>query len=79
MAKVECDRTKPTQALAKLLKIARTKDVPPGQAAAFTIEAQKIALFNVEGTHHAIGYTCTMNISKNGARESVGLPGSGIS
>ena len=28
---------------AKLLKIAKTKDVPPGQAAAFTIEGQKIA------------------------------------
>ena len=39
----------------KLLKIAQTKDVPPGQAAAFTIEGQKIALFNVEGTYHAIG------------------------
>ena len=44
---------------AKLLKIAKTKDVPPGQAAAFTIEGQKIALFNVEGTYHAIGDTCT--------------------
>src|SRR5260370_25998578 len=43
----------------KLLKIAQTKDVPPGQAAAFTIEGQKIALFNVEGTYHAIGDTCT--------------------
>jgi nitrite reductase (NADH) small subunit len=51
---------KPTQAfMAKLLKIAKTKDVPPGQAAAFTIEGQKIALFNVEGTYHAIGDTCT--------------------
>jgi nitrite reductase/ring-hydroxylating ferredoxin subunit len=36
--------------MAKLLNIAKTKDVPPGQAAAFTIEGQKIALFNVEGT-----------------------------
>src|SRR5262245_27987143 len=27
--------------MAKLLKIAETKDVPPGQAAAFTIEGQK--------------------------------------
>jgi nitrite reductase/ring-hydroxylating ferredoxin subunit len=44
--------------MAKLLKIAKTKDVPPGQAAAFTIEGQKIALFNVEGTC-AIGDTCT--------------------
>ena len=40
-------------------KIAKTKDVPPGQAAPFTIEGQKIALFNVEGTYYAIGDTCT--------------------
>ena len=45
--------------MAKLLKIAKTKDVPPGQAAAFTIEGQKVALFNVEGTYYAIGDTCT--------------------
>src|SRR5260370_7094884 len=45
--------------MAKLLKIAKTKDVPPGEAAAFTIEGQKIALFNVEGTYYAIGDTCT--------------------
>jgi nitrite reductase (NADH) small subunit len=45
--------------MAKLLKIAKTKTVPPGQAAAFTIEGQKIALFNVEGTYYAIGDTCT--------------------
>jgi len=45
--------------MAKLLKIAKTKDVPPGEAAAFTVEGQKIALFNVEGTYYAIGDTCT--------------------
>lgn len=48
-----------SKAMAKLLKIAETKDVPPGQAAAFTIEGQKIALFNVEGTYYAIADTCT--------------------
>src|SRR6266436_6987095 len=45
--------------MAKLLKIAKTEDVVPGQAAAFTIEGKKIALFNVEGTYYAIGDTCT--------------------
>src|SRR6266481_2091857 len=40
-------------------RMAKTKDVPPGQAAAFTIEGQKIALFNVKGTYYAIGDTCT--------------------
>jgi len=45
--------------MTKLLQIAETKDVPPGQAAAFTIEGHKIALFNVEGTYYAIGDACT--------------------
>jgi nitrite reductase/ring-hydroxylating ferredoxin subunit len=31
----------------------------PQSAAAFTIEGQKIALFNVEGTYYAVGDTCT--------------------
>ena len=44
---------------AKLIKIAATKDVPPSQAAVFTVERQRIALFNVEGTYYAIGDTCT--------------------
>jgi hypothetical protein len=35
--------------MAKLVKIAETKDLTPGQAAAFDVEGQKIALFNAEG------------------------------
>jgi len=46
-------------AMAKLVKIAETKDLTPGQAAAFDVEGQKIALFNIEGTFYAIGDTCT--------------------
>ena len=45
--------------MAKLVKIAAARDVPPGQAAVFTVERQRIALFNVEGTYYAIGDTCT--------------------
>ena len=45
--------------MARLIKIAEAKDVPAGQAAAFTIEGQKIALFNVEGAYYAIADTCT--------------------
>ena len=45
--------------MAKLIKIAAINDVPLGQAAAFTVESQRIALFNVEGTYYAIGDTCT--------------------
>ncbi len=44
--------------MARLIKIAEAKDVPPGQSAAFTIEGQKIALFNVEGAYYAIGDAC---------------------
>ena len=45
--------------MAKLIKIAAVKDVPPGQGAAFTVEGLEIALFNVEGTYYAIGNSCT--------------------
>src|SRR5260370_7584602 len=37
----------------------READVLPGQAAAFTVEGQRIALFNVEGTYYAIADACT--------------------
>ena len=53
------NQNKTQNIMAKLLKLAETKDVTPGQAAAFTVEGQKIALFNVEGTYYAIGDTCT--------------------
>ena len=45
--------------MAKLIKIATVSDVPPGQGAAFTVEGQRIALFNVEGAYYAIGDSCT--------------------
>ena len=45
--------------MATLIKIAETTALAPGQAAAFTVEGQKIALFKVEGTYYAIGDTCT--------------------
>ena len=45
--------------MAKLIKIADTTDLAPGQATAFTVEGQRIALFNVEGTYYAIDDTCT--------------------
>ena len=45
--------------MAKLIKIAEAKDMPPGQRAAFTVEGQRIAIFNVEGIYYAIGDGCT--------------------
>ena len=44
--------------MAKLIKVAETKDLPPGSAAAFEVEGQSIALFNVAGTFYAIDDTC---------------------
>jgi nitrite reductase/ring-hydroxylating ferredoxin subunit len=45
--------------MAKLIKIAANKDVPPGQNAVFAVEGQRIALFNVHGTQYAIDESCT--------------------
>jgi nitrite reductase/ring-hydroxylating ferredoxin subunit len=45
--------------MAKLVKIAKVKDVPPGQAAAYKVEGKRIALYNVDGTFYATGDTCT--------------------
>ena len=45
--------------MTKIIKIATVSDVPPGQGAAFTVEGQRIALFNVEGAYYAIGDSCT--------------------
>ena len=36
--------------MAKLIKIAETKDLPPGKALAFDVEGLRIAVFNVGGT-----------------------------
>src|SRR5712691_2136115 len=42
-----------------LIKLTGVKDLLPGQAAAFTVEGQRVALFNVEGTYYAIADTCS--------------------
>ena len=44
--------------MAKLTKIAETRDVPPGQANCFQVEGESIAVFNVGGTFYAIEDTC---------------------
>ena len=45
--------------MAKLIKVAETKDLPPGKAAAFEVEGMRIAVFNVDGSYYAIDDTCT--------------------
>jgi nitrite reductase/ring-hydroxylating ferredoxin subunit len=47
--------------MVKLVKVAETKDLLPGQAAAFDVAGQTIAMFNVEGTLYAIDNTCPHN------------------
>jgi nitrite reductase/ring-hydroxylating ferredoxin subunit len=41
------------------IKVAQVQEVPPGTAKQITVNGQTIALFNVEGTYHAIDDTCT--------------------
>jgi len=43
----------------EFVKVAKTSDIPPGEAKAVDIGAKRIAIFNVEGTYHAIYDTCT--------------------
>ena len=43
----------------KLVKIAQTGDLSPGEGKVFEAEGQTIALFNVDGTFYAIENTCT--------------------
>jgi len=42
-----------------LHKVATTKDLPPRSARAFQVAGRSIAVFNVEGTIHAIDNDCT--------------------
>ena len=40
-------------------KVADLKDLPPGKSACVEFGGEKVALFNVDGTVHAIADTCT--------------------
>ncbi len=45
--------------MSRLVKIAQTGDLSPGEGKVFEAEGQTIALFNVDGTFYAIENTCT--------------------
>ncbi len=45
--------------MGRLVKVAETKDVPPGTARAVDVEGRTVALFNIGGTYYAIDDTCT--------------------
>src|SRR2546427_11562814 len=44
--------------MAKLVKVAETKNLTPGKATAVEVEGNRIAVFNVDGTFYAIDDTC---------------------
>ncbi len=45
--------------MAGFVKVARTDEIAPGQGKMVEVSGKKIALFNVEGSFHAIDNTCT--------------------
>jgi 3-phenylpropionate/trans-cinnamate dioxygenase ferredoxin component len=45
--------------MAGFVKVAKTDEVAPGQGKMVEVSGKKIALFNVEGSFHAIDDTCT--------------------
>ena len=44
--------------MANFVKAAQVADVPPGAGRCVTVVGKEIALFNVDGTFHAIDNTC---------------------
>jgi nitrite reductase (NADH) small subunit len=45
--------------MADFVKVAKTDEIPPGHGKMVEVGGKKIALFNVEGSFHAIDDTCT--------------------
>ena len=45
--------------MADFVKVAKTDEIVPGQGKMTEVGGKKIALFNVEGSFHAIDDTCT--------------------
>ena len=43
----------------EFVKVAKTDEIPVGQAKLVEVNGNEIALFNVEGSYHAIDNTCT--------------------
>ena len=45
--------------MAEFVKVAKASEIAPGEARAVEAGGKRIAIFNVEGTYHAIDDTCT--------------------
>ena len=43
----------------EFVKVARTDEIPDGQAKLVEVNGNEIAIFNVQGSFHAIDNTCT--------------------
>lgn len=44
--------------MAHFIKVATTQEIPAGQGKTVEVEGKQIALFNIEGSFHAIDNTC---------------------
>ena len=40
--------------MAKLIKIAESKDLPPGEGGVFNVAGEQVVVFNVDGNYYAI-------------------------
>jgi len=43
----------------EFVKVAKTGDIAPGKAKSVELGVKRIAIFNIEGSYHAIDDTCT--------------------
>ena len=44
--------------MAEFVKVAATGDIPEGEGRCFDVGDQQVAIFNVEGTYHALDNVC---------------------
>ena len=44
--------------MAEFVKVAATGDIPEGEGRCFDVGDQQVAIFNIEGTYHALDNVC---------------------
>ena len=50
--------------MVQMIKVAHASDLPPGKTMLVEAGGEAIALFNIDGSYHAIGNTCTHQIGR---------------
>ena len=45
--------------MGEMIAVAKTGDLQPGKSMCVEVGGQKVALFNIDGSYHAIGDACT--------------------